>query len=106
MQAGSDDDRPRLVRTILPDKLTGTVAAQAITAALLARSRNGEGQHVKVSMLASVIAFLWGSDMGSQTFVGGELPQQAAASFIDLIYQTADGHIQCRRPIEPRNGWH
>jgi len=31
--------------------------------------------------------------MGSQTFVGGELPQQAAASFIDLIYETADGYI-------------
>jgi len=93
VQAGSDQERPRLVRTILPDKLTGTVAAQAITAALLARARTGEGQHVKVSMLASVIAFLWGSDMGSQTFVGGELPQQAAASFIDLIYRTTDGHI-------------
>ena len=93
VQAGSDDERPRLVRTILPDKLTGTVAAQAITAALLARARNGRGQHVKVSMLASVVAFLWSSDMGSQTFVGGELPQQSAASFIDLIYQTIDGHI-------------
>jgi len=93
VQAGSDQERPRLVRTILPDKLTGTVAAQAITAALLARARTGEGQHVKVSMLASVVAFLWGSDMGSQTFVGGELPQQAAASFIDLIYRTADGHV-------------
>jgi crotonobetainyl-CoA:carnitine CoA-transferase CaiB-like acyl-CoA transferase len=93
VQAGSDEERPRLVRTILPDKLTGTVAAQAITAALLARARSGEGQHVKVSMLASVIAFLWGSDMGSQTFIGGELPQQSAASFIDLIYETADGHI-------------
>jgi crotonobetainyl-CoA:carnitine CoA-transferase CaiB-like acyl-CoA transferase len=93
VQAGSDAERPRLVRTILPDKLTGTVAAQAITAALLARARTGQGQHIKVSMLASVIAFLWGSDMGSQTFVGGELPQQAAASFIDLIYRTTDGHI-------------
>jgi len=31
--------------------------------------------------------------MGSQTFVGDELPQQEAASFIDLIYQTADGYI-------------
>ncbi len=43
VQAGSDEERPRLVRTILPDKLTGIVAAQAITAALLARARTGEG---------------------------------------------------------------
>ena len=93
VQAGSDEMRPRLVRTILPDKLTGVTASQAVTAALLARERTGSGQHVWVSMLDSVIAFLWASDMGSQTFVGDELPQQAAQSFIDLIYETSDGYI-------------
>tara|TARA_B100000683_G_scaffold141083_1_gene137307 strand:+ start:1372 stop:2550 length:1179 start_codon:yes stop_codon:yes gene_type:complete len=93
VQAGSDAERPRLVRTILPDKLTGTVAAQAITAALLARTRTGEGQHIRVSMLDTILAFLWGSDMGSQTFIDNPFPQQNAASFIDLIYETADGHI-------------
>lgn len=93
IQAGSDGERPRLVRTILPDKLTGTTAAQAITAALVARLRTGKGQHVRLSMLESVIAFLWHSDMGSQTFVGGNVPQQEAQSFIDLIYETADGYM-------------
>ena len=93
VQAGSDEARPRLVRTILPDKLTGITAAQAITAALLARERNGEGQHVRLSMLDSVIAFLWSSDMSSQTFVGHEVLQQKAQSFIDLIYETSDGYI-------------
>ena len=93
VQAGSDAERPRLVRTILPDKLTGTVAAQAITAALLARTRTGEGQHIRISMLDTILAFLWGSDMGSQTFIDNPFPQQNAASFIDLIYETADGHI-------------
>jgi crotonobetainyl-CoA:carnitine CoA-transferase CaiB-like acyl-CoA transferase len=93
VQAGTDERRPQLVRTILPDKLTGVVAAQAITAALFARERSGEGQHVRLSMLDAIIAFLWSSDMGSQTFVQGELPQQAAASFQDLIYQTTTGCI-------------
>lgn len=93
VQAGSDDLRPRLVRTILPDKLTAITCAQAVTSALLSRERTGEGQHVRLSMLDSVIAFLWGSDMGSQTFVDGDIPQQQAQSFIDLIYQTADGYI-------------
>ena len=93
VQAGSDEAPPRLVRTILPDKLTGVVAAQAIAAALLARERSGQGQHIRLSMLDALVAFLWGSDMGSQTFVGNEFPQQDAASFIDLIYQTADGYI-------------
>ncbi len=93
IQAGSDTERPRLVRTIVPDKLTAYNAAQAITAALLSRSRTGKGQHIRLSMLDAIVAFLWASDMGSQTFVGQDIPQQEAASFIDLIYETATGPI-------------
>ena len=93
VQAGSDEARPRLVRTILPDKLTGVTAAQAVCAALFARERTGEGQHVRLSMLDSVVAFLWSSDMGGQTFVGKEVDVAAAATFIDLIYETASGYI-------------
>ena len=78
------------MRTIVPDKLSGIVAAQAISAALYARARTGEGQHIRLSMLDAVVAFLWSSDMGSQTFIDGEaIPQQKAASFADLIYDTA-----------------
>jgi crotonobetainyl-CoA:carnitine CoA-transferase CaiB-like acyl-CoA transferase len=73
--------------------LTAITASQAITAALLARERTGEGQHVRLSMLEAVLAFLWASDMGSQTFVGNEPARQEAASAIDLIYETADGYI-------------
>jgi crotonobetainyl-CoA:carnitine CoA-transferase CaiB-like acyl-CoA transferase len=93
IQAGSDKERPRLVRTILPDKLTAITAAQAITAALLARARTGQGQHVRLSMLDAMLQFLWSSDMAGQTFVGDEKPQQETASAIDLIYATADGHV-------------
>jgi len=93
VQAGADERRPQLVRTILPDKITGVTAAQAITAALFARERTGERQHVRLSMLDATVAFLWSSDMGSQTFVHGELPQQEAASFQDLIYATTTGYI-------------
>jgi len=93
IQGGSDLERPRLVRTIIPDKMTAITASQAITAALLARERTGKGQHVRLSMLEAVVAFLWASDMGSQTFVGNEFPQQEAASFIDLIYATATDYI-------------
>ena len=93
VQAGSDEARPRLIRTILPDKLTAITASQAITAALLARERTDEGQHVRLSMLEAVLAFLWASDMSSQTFIGKEPAQQEAASAIDLIYETADGYI-------------
>ncbi|HMB46997.1 MAG TPA: CoA transferase, partial [Afifellaceae bacterium] len=93
VQAGSDETRPRLVRTILPDKLSGYAAAQAITAALFQRARSGEGQHIRLSMLDAVVAFLWGSDMGAHTFVGDEIGKEIAQSFIDLIYETSDGYI-------------
>jgi len=93
VQAGNDEDRPRLVRTILPDKLTAIQASQAITAALYARERTGRGQHVRLSMLDTVVAFLWRSDMGGHTFVGNETEVEEAQSFIDLIYETADGYI-------------
>ena len=93
IQAGSDSERPRLVRTIVPDKLTAVVASQAVTAALLARAKSGEGQHVRVSMLDAVMNFLWGSDMNGLTFPDQTIKAQAAASFIDLIYETADGFM-------------
>lgn len=93
VQGGSDTERPRLIRTILPDKLTGVTAAQAVTAALAGRAKTGEGQHVKVSMLDSVVSFLWSSDMGGQTFVGQEITEARAATFIDLIYETRTDYI-------------
>jgi crotonobetainyl-CoA:carnitine CoA-transferase CaiB-like acyl-CoA transferase len=93
VQAGADDRRPRLIRTVLPDKLTAITAAQAIAAALVGRLRSGKGQHVRLAMLDAVLAFLWASDMGAQTYVGEAVSQRAAASFIDLIYETADGFM-------------
>jgi crotonobetainyl-CoA:carnitine CoA-transferase CaiB-like acyl-CoA transferase len=92
VQAGSDSARPRLIRTILPDKLSAVVAAQAITAGLLARERTGHGQHIRLSMLDSVLSFLWASDMGAYTFADKPVPERDG-SFIDLIYQTADGYM-------------
>ena len=44
-------------------------------------------------MLDSVVAFLWASDMGSQTFVGREVDVARAATFIDLIYETTTDYI-------------
>ncbi len=104
IQAGSDTERPRLVRTIVPDKLTAYNAAQAITAALLSRERTGQGQHISLSMLDAIVAFLWASDMGSQTFIGDDIPQQEAASFIDLIYETVNRRDQRRGTDQSRMG--
>ena len=93
VQAGADDRRPRLIRTVLPDKLTAITAAQAMAAALVGRLRTGKGQHVRLAMLDAVMAFLWASDMGAQTYVGEKVSQRTAASFIDLIYETSNGFM-------------
>ena len=93
VQAGADENRPRLVRTILPDKLTGIQASQAISAALFARERTGKGQHIELTMLDTVVSFLWSSDMGGHTFIGDEMDKEQAQSFIDLIYETKDGYV-------------
>jgi len=93
VQAGSDEQRPRLVRTIVPDKITALQTSQAITAALFARLNGGIAQSIKVSMLDTVVFFLWSSDMGGHTFIGDELEHETAQSYIDLVYETADGYI-------------
>ncbi|GAA6160020.1 CoA transferase [Ruegeria sp. HU-ET01832] len=93
VQAGSDEERPRLVRTILPDKLTAVQASQAVTAALFARERTGKGQKVTLSMLDTVAAFLWASDMNGHTFVGDEMEVEASQSFHDLIYEVKGGYL-------------
>lgn len=85
--------RPRMVRTIIPDKTTAVTAAQAITAALFARERSGEGQHVKLAMLDTMVAYLWPEGMTGYTFVGREVPGSRAQLAQDLIFATADGYI-------------
>jgi crotonobetainyl-CoA:carnitine CoA-transferase CaiB-like acyl-CoA transferase len=67
--------------------------AQAIAAALVHKEKTGEGQHIRISMLDTVLSFLWSSDMAGQTFVGQEVSVQRAATFIDLIYETKTSYI-------------
>jgi len=93
IQADRDTGRPRMIRTIIPDKLTAVTAAQAITAALFARERNGKGQHVKLSMLDAMIAFLWAEGLVALTFPGAEKHAARSQLSQDLIYKTKDGYI-------------
>jgi len=87
--------RPRLVRTIVPDKLTGLTAAQAITAALLARERTGSGQHVRLAMLDAMVSFLWPEGMARYTWVDTSDDDTRPARTRDLIFPTQDGFITC-----------
>ena len=95
VQAGSDDAPPRLVRTILPDKLTGITAAQAITAALLARARTGQGQHVQLSMAEAVASFLWADSAGNEVLLeaDGSLDSSFVKGFRPFRFE--DGRVLC-----------
>jgi crotonobetainyl-CoA:carnitine CoA-transferase CaiB-like acyl-CoA transferase len=92
IQSG-EGDRPKLVRVIVPDKVTALTAAQSITAALLARERTGEGQHIRLSMLDAVLAFVWPEAMAYHTFISPDVPKTKPVARRDLVYDTADGYI-------------
>lgn len=93
IQGDRGQGRPKMMRVVIPDKVTAITAAQAITAALLARARTGEGQHVRLSMLDAMIALAWPEGYAGHTFVGEEtdLPRNALAQ--DLVFETKDGYI-------------
>jgi crotonobetainyl-CoA:carnitine CoA-transferase CaiB-like acyl-CoA transferase len=95
IQRDTKTGRPQMLRVIVPDKVTALTAAQAMTAALLARERTGKGQHVRLAMLDAVISFIWPESMAAHTFVGPEKAITRPPNTRDLVFQTADGFITC-----------
>jgi len=93
IQADRETGRPRMVRVIVPDKVTAVTAAQAITAGLLARERSGEGQHLRVSMLDATVSFLWPEGMDAHTFLDEREIEPHPPLAQDLVFETADGYI-------------
>eukprot|EP01062_Namystynia_karyoxenos_P005219 TRINITY_DN11839_c0_g1_i2.p1 TRINITY_DN11839_c0_g1~~TRINITY_DN11839_c0_g1_i2.p1 ORF type:complete len:459 (+),score=156.78 TRINITY_DN11839_c0_g1_i2:82-1377(+) len=95
-----ESGRPRMMRLIIPDKVTALTAAQAVTAALLHRAKTGRGQHVRLSMLDSVTAFMWPEGMGAHTFTRQNTEMKALMSkggmySRDLVFKLRDGYITC-----------
>src|SRR5271154_5510510 len=93
VQRDRETGRPRMVRTIIADYTTALTAAQAITAALFARERSGVGQHVQLSMLDSMISYMWPEAMPSLTFVGAETDPSDGEMGPDLVFATQDRYI-------------
>ena len=93
VQADGESGRPKMVRTVIPDKVTALTAAQGITAALLYRERTGDGQHVRLAMLDAMIAFLWPEGMINLTVVNEQRDLRVGQLAQDLIFQTSDGYI-------------
>ena len=93
IQRDQDTGRPRMVRTIIADNTTALTAAQAITAALFARERSGQGQHVRIAMLDAMISYLWPEAMTSLTFVGDEIDPSEGELGPDLVFAAQDRYL-------------
>lgn len=60
---------PRLLQTLMCDKITALTAAQALTAALLERQATGRGRRIELSMLDAALAFLWPEALYNHAFL-------------------------------------
>ncbi len=92
IQADPLSGRPKMMRTIVADKTTAIYAAQAVTAALVAKGRTGEGQHVQISMLDVMLSYLWPEGMAPFAVVADDT-KESRASAHDMIFETSDGFI-------------
>jgi crotonobetainyl-CoA:carnitine CoA-transferase CaiB-like acyl-CoA transferase len=92
-QGDPETGRPSMVRTIVPDKLTSVTAAQAISSALFARERTGKGQHVRLAMLDSLIAWLWPDGLMNHTYIGDGVTVTPPVSSLNMVFETTDGYV-------------
>ena len=92
IQADPTTGRPRMTRTIVADKATAVYAAQAISAALFQRERSGQGQHIRLSMLDTMLSYLWPEGMAPFTIVD-EGTSEHRNSPHDMIFEAADGYL-------------
>ena len=93
IQANRETGQPAMFRIIIADKVTSLTAAQAIAAALFHRERTGTGQHIRLSMLESMLAFFWPEGMSGLTFAEREFDVTKGQGTMDLIFEAQDGHI-------------
>ncbi len=89
---------PGLVATTICDKLTSMTAAQAITAALLARERDGRGRVVELSMLDTALAFNWPDAMYNHMWLDNPPAPMPEAGITLRPYKTKDGYLAQMAP--------
>lgn len=90
---------PNFVPTLVADKTTGIMLANAVLAALLHRERTGRGQFVEVPMLETMAAFMMAEHMGGMSFEPSAGPCGYTRILGDVRQPTptADGFI-CMLP--------
>src|SRR3954451_5409754 len=93
VQADAKTRRPQMIRTIVADKTTSVITAQAVASALYAREKTGEGDHIHVAMLDAMISYLWPEGMMQYTVVGAEAASADPNDRPDLVFKTSDGYL-------------
>ena len=96
--------RPRYVPMLFADKVSGLHAVYAMMAALIARSRDGEGQHVEVPMFESITSFNMVEHLCDATFVP-PTGRWGYARQLDPVRQpmkTRDGYISIAPYVDER----
>ena len=93
IQADRASGRPQMFRIIVADKVTSLAAAQAISSALYARETTGQGQHIRLSMLDTMLSFFWPEGMAGLTYADMEFDVTQFQGKMDLIYETEDRYI-------------
>jgi len=87
------DGEPSLIRHTAADKITSLNACQAITAALFARERGAGGQHVELTMLESVVNFVWADAAGNELLLDTDGSQPSSFSRDQKLWPTKDGFV-------------
>jgi crotonobetainyl-CoA:carnitine CoA-transferase CaiB-like acyl-CoA transferase len=85
---------PRILPTLVADKVSGLFMSQAVTAALFHRQRTGEGQFVEVPMLECVTSFLLVEHMYDQTYD----PPTGQWGYVRVVNPN-------RKPFRTKDGW-
>jgi crotonobetainyl-CoA:carnitine CoA-transferase CaiB-like acyl-CoA transferase len=91
---------PRLLQTLMCDKITALTAAQALTAALHARHQTGLGQKIELSMLDAALSFLWPEALYNHSFLDGHVAPAPEFGAQQKLWQARDGWLAI---ITPQN---
>jgi crotonobetainyl-CoA:carnitine CoA-transferase CaiB-like acyl-CoA transferase len=89
-------------QTYLSDAVSGLMAALAISSALLAREREGEGRHLDLAMLDSIFSLLSVSHGLRPASDSSALEEPGtASSALYAVYETGDGRYLTLAAIQP-----
>jgi crotonobetainyl-CoA:carnitine CoA-transferase CaiB-like acyl-CoA transferase len=92
-QADEKTGEPHLIQSIVCDKIGALTVAQAVTAALYAKSRTGAGQFVEFNLIAAALAFLWPDVMYNEIFLDEGVTHMPEFSKFYDIMKTLDGFV-------------